>query len=282
MEKLSLVLISLQRVEKQRKGQTVEKPRKWKFLYSLFKSHLSPQALRPCLDLACRQSCEPPASQWPSSSLCCWPWWCSAAAPRAPWAVSCLRATAIWKVSHVGVRWRECPLCPVWGTGLTSDFLRPWCMGPGLRRHKPQLLCTSCSSRLSSSSAPRALLQVGTEPPGQIPRGTWSAVGGPGHVSEGGKDTGIVTSREWRLQIGCEELLPANLCFSKRKNTAAVPGRLSAWKSEGAWSLPISSLENSGNKEGVECENGSSRQLNGYFLRLKVQPLTILCQMTYK
>ena len=141
----------------------MEKPRKWKFLYSLFKSHPSPQALRPCLDLPCRQSCEPPVSQWPSRSLCCWPWWCSAPAPCAPWAVSCLRAaTAIWKASHVGVRWRECPLCPVWGTGLTSDSLRPWCTGPGLRRQKPQLLCRSCSSRPSSSSAPWALLQVGT------------------------------------------------------------------------------------------------------------------------
>ena len=161
-QKLALLLISLQRVEKERKGQTVEKPRKWKFLYSLFKSHPSPQALRTCLHLPCRQSCEPPASQWPSPSLCCWPWWCSAPAPRAPWAMSCLWVTAIWKASHVGVRWRECPLCPVWGTGLTSDLLRPWCMGPGLRRQKPQLLCTSCSSRPSSSSAPRALLQVGT------------------------------------------------------------------------------------------------------------------------
>ena len=73
------------------------------------------------------------------------------------------------------------------------------------------------------------------------------------------------------------------MCISKRKNTATVPGRLSAWKSEGAWSLPASSSENSGNKEGVECENTSSGQLNGYFLRLKVQPLTlVLCQMTYK
>ena len=66
-------------------------------------------------------------------------------------------------------------------------------------------------------------------------------------------------------------------------SVAAVPGRLSAWKSEGAWSLPTSSSENSGNKEGVESENSSSGQLNGYFLRLKVQPLTLfLCQMKYK
>ena len=50
-QKLALLLISLQRVEKERKGQTMEKPPKWKFLDSLFKSHPSPKALRTCLDL---------------------------------------------------------------------------------------------------------------------------------------------------------------------------------------------------------------------------------------
>ena len=64
---------------------------------------------------------------------------------------------------------------------------------------------------------------------------------------------------------------------------ATVPGRLSTWKSEGASSWPTSSLGNSGNKEDVESENSSSGQLNGYFLRLKVQPLTLfLCQMKNK
>ena len=217
MAKITTSIDFITKSRKRKERANVEKARKWKFLYSLFKSHPSPKALRTCLDLPCRQSCKPPASQWPSPSQCCWPWWCSAPAPRAPWAVSCLPATAIWKASHVGVRWRECPLCPVWGTGLTSDFLRPWCTGPGLRRQKPQLLCTSCSSRPSSSSAHGLFCRSGREPPGQIPRGTWSAAGGPGCMSEGGKDAGTVTSRQWELQIGCEELLPANQCVSQRE-----------------------------------------------------------------
>ena len=216
-QKLARPLISLQRVERERKGGNVEKPRKWKFLYSLFKSHPSPKALRTCLDLPCRRSCKPPASQWPSPSQCCWPWWCSAPAPRAPWAVSCLPATAIWKASHVGVRWRECPLCPVWGTGLTSDS-----SDPGARDQAWEDRSHSCCARVAPADLPALqrhglFCRSGWEPPGQIPRGTWSAAGGPGRVSEGGKDTGTVTSRDWELQIGCEELLPANQCVSQRE-----------------------------------------------------------------
>ena len=200
----------------------MEKPRKGNFLCSIFKSHPSPQVLRTCLDLHPSSPAEPPASPWPSPSLCCWPWGCSAPAPRVLWAASCLRATAIWKASRIGVRWRESLSCPVWGTGLTSDFLRPWWTGPGLRRQKPQLLCTSCSSWPSSSSAPRAPLQVGRRASWTDSSRAWSAAGGAGHVSEGGKDEGgkvdrTLASREWELQIGCEELLPANQCVSQRE-----------------------------------------------------------------
>ena len=148
-QKLARPLISLQRVERERKGGNVEKPRKWKFLDSLFKSHPSPKALRTCLDLPCRRSCKPPASQWPSPSQCCWPWWSSAPAPRAPWAVSCLPATAIWKASHVGVRWRECPLCPVWGTGLTSDS-----SDPGAQDQAWEDRSHSCCARVAPADLP--------------------------------------------------------------------------------------------------------------------------------
>ena len=148
-QKLARPLISLQRVERERKGGNVEKPRKWKFLDSLFKSHPSPKALRTCLDLPCRRSCKPPASQWPSPSQCCWPWWSSAPAPRAPWAVSCLPATAIWKASHVGVRWRECPLCPVRGTGLTSDS-----SDPGARDQAWEDRSHSCCARVAPADLP--------------------------------------------------------------------------------------------------------------------------------
>ena len=61
-------------------------------------------------------------------------------------------------------RWSQMervPTVPCLRDRTDFRFLRPWCTGPGLRRQKPQLLCTSCSSRPSSSSAPRALLQVG-------------------------------------------------------------------------------------------------------------------------
>lgn len=68
----------------------------------------------------------------------------------------------------------------------------------------------------------------------------------------------------------------------KRKNTAAVPGRLSGWKSEGACSSLTSSQGNSGNKKDAESEN-SSGQLNGYFLGLKVQFSSLsLCQKIKK
>ena len=33
-----------------------------------------------------------------------------------------------------------------------------------------------------------------------------------------------------------------------------MPGRVSAWKSEGVWSLPASSSENSGNKDNIYAE----------------------------
>ena len=91
MAKMS-IYDSLQRVEKKRNGQNVEKPRKGKFLCSLFKSCPSHQVLRTCLDLPPGSPAEPPASPWPSPSLCCWPWGCSAPVPRALWAASCLRA----------------------------------------------------------------------------------------------------------------------------------------------------------------------------------------------
>ena len=87
MAKMS-IYDSLQRVEKERNGQNVEKPRKGKFLCSLFKSHPSPQVLRTCLDLPPGSPAEPPTSPWPSPSLCCWPWGCSA----QPRVLSGLRA----------------------------------------------------------------------------------------------------------------------------------------------------------------------------------------------
>ena len=77
MAKMS-IYDSLQRVEKERNRQNVEKPRKGKFLCSLFKSCPSHQVLRTCLDLPPGSPAEPPASPWPSPSLCCWPWGCSA------------------------------------------------------------------------------------------------------------------------------------------------------------------------------------------------------------
>ena len=131
MAKISTSIDFITKSRKRKERANVEKARKWKFLYSLFKSHPSPKALRTCLDLPCRRSCKPPASQWPSPSQCCWPWWCSAPAPRAPWAVSCLPATAIWKASHFesdgesahcvlseGQDWLQIPQTLVHGTRL--------------------------------------------------------------------------------------------------------------------------------------------------------------------
>ena len=131
MAKITTSIDFITKSRKRKERANVEKARKWKFLYSLFKSHPSPKALRTCLDLPCRRSCKPPASQWPSPSQCCWPWWCSAPAPRAPWAVSCLPATAIWKASHFesdgesahcvlseGQDWLQIPQTLVHGTRL--------------------------------------------------------------------------------------------------------------------------------------------------------------------
>ena len=159
-QKLALLLISLQRVEKERKGQTMEKPPKWKFLDSLFKSHPSPKALRTCLDLPAGSPASP---QHPSG-----PPRLSAAGPGdallQPHVLPGLWAACQPRQSGKPRRWSQMERVPI--VSCLRDrtdfrFLRPWCTGPGLRRQKPQLLCTSCSSRPSSSSAPRALLQVG-------------------------------------------------------------------------------------------------------------------------
>ena len=124
----------------------------------------------------------------------------------------------------LGVRWRECPLCPVWGTGLTSDS-----SDAGARDQAWEDRSHSCCARVAPADLPALkhhglLCRSKWEPPGQIPRGTWSAAGGPGCVSEGGKDTGTVTSREWKLQIGSEGLLPANQCVSQRIQPLCLGG----------------------------------------------------------
>ena len=149
-QKLALLLISLQRVEKERKGKNVEKPRKWKFLDSLFKSHPSPQALRTCLDLPCRQSCKPPPSQWPSPSLCCGPGDALLQPHLLPGLWAACQPRQSGKL-HTWSQMERVPTVSCLRDRTDFRFLRRWCTGPGLRRQKPQLLCTSCSSRPSSS-----------------------------------------------------------------------------------------------------------------------------------
>ena len=161
MAKISTFIDFTTKSRKRKERENVEKPRKWKFLYSLFKSHLSPKALRTCLDLPCRRSCKPPASQWPSPSQCCWPWWCSAPAPRAPWAVSCLPATAIWKASTLesdgesahcvlseGQDWLQIPQTLVHGTRLEKT--------------EATAVVHELLQQTFQLFSPRALLQVGT------------------------------------------------------------------------------------------------------------------------
>ena len=95
-----------------------------------------------CSSPTCSLGCELPASHGNLESFIHW-----SQMERVP-TVSCLRDRTDFR------------------------FLRPWCPGPGLRRQKPQLLCTSCSSRPSCSLHHRLFCRSGREPPGQTPHGT--------------------------------------------------------------------------------------------------------------
>ena len=215
--KLSLLLISLQRVEKERKGQTVEKPRKWKFLYSLFKTTHHPKPS----ELAYTSPAGSPVSpQRPNGP----PRLCAAGPGDAllqPHVLPGLWAACESRQSgklHTLESDGESAHC-VLSEG--QDWLQI-ASDPGAWDQAWEDRSHSCCAGVAPADLPALqhhglFCRSGREPPGQIPCGTWSAAGGPGHVTEGKKDTGTVTSREWELQIGCEVLLPANQCVSQRE-----------------------------------------------------------------
>lgn len=235
---VSFSLALFKKKGRERKGKKVEKPRKWKFLYLLFKRHSITQSPQSLLRLPLQAVLQnPPASQWPSQSLCCWPWWCCAPESLALWAVSYLRAMTIQKSLHFWDKWEDSPFCPVWRTGLTSDFLGHLWMETRLRKHKPWLLRTRCSSRSSASSAQGALLHLGMKLSWSNSFldfinswMTWRSVWGrerkwSSHPQE-------VRTPYWLWRRTSKE----SVCIWKRKNTATVPGRLSGWKPESACS----------------------------------------------
>ena len=196
----------------------MEKPRKWKFLYSLFKTTHHPKPSELAYTSPAGSPVSPQRPNGPPRLCAAGPGdallqphvlpglWAACEPPRQSGKLHTLESDgeSARCVLSEGQDWLQ----------IASD--------PGARDQAWEDRSHSCCAGVAPADLPALqhhglFCRSGREPPGQIPCGTWSAAGGPGHVSEGGKDTGTVTSREWELQIGCEELLPANQCVSQRE-----------------------------------------------------------------